>query len=141
MENVTSKLTTCLTVFAFAALATACASSTATPATPAPTGAASTPPATTAPPAAAPVAPSAPVPQTTTADAAEKELPEGKGKEILRASCTSCHDLREVTKFRGFYTRTQWRDIVVTMVEYGAPVAKSDVEVLADYLEQHLGKK
>lgn len=81
------------------------------------------------------------MPQTTTAAAAEQELPDGKGKQILVAACTGCHDLREVTKFRGFYSRTQWRDIVVTMVEYGAPVGKADIEVLADYLEQHLGKK
>jgi hypothetical protein len=138
---VTSKLTNCLAVLALSVLASACVSSTATPATPAPAAAAPAVPTTTAPATAAPVTPSAPVPQTTTAAAAEQELPEGKGKQILTASCTSCHDLREVTKFRGFYTRTQWRDIVVTMVEYGAPVAKTDVEVLADYLEQHLGKK
>ena len=69
-----------------------------------------------------------------------EELPDGRGKQILMASCTSCHDLREVTKFRGFYTRAQWRDIVVTMVEYGAAVEKNDVEVLADYLAEHLGR-
>ena len=56
------------------------------------------------------------------------------------ASCTVCHDLREVTKFRGYYNRAQWRDIVVTMVEYGAAVEKSDVEVLTDYLAQALGR-
>jgi glucose/arabinose dehydrogenase len=138
---VTSKLTTSLALLAFSALTSACASSTATPATPAATTAAPAPPATATPPATAPVTPSAPVPQTTTAAAAEQELPDGKGKQILTAACTGCHDLREVTKFRGFYTRAQWRDIVVTMVEYGAPVVKTDVEVLADYLEQHLGKK
>jgi hypothetical protein len=69
------------------------------------------------------------------------ELPEGRGKQILAAACTSCHDLREVTKFRGYYDRAQWRDIVVTMVEYGAPVEKNDVEVLADYLNEHLGRR
>jgi hypothetical protein len=26
------------------------------------------------------------------------------------------------------------------MVEYGAPVGNADVEVLSDYLEQHLGR-
>ena len=33
-----------------------------------------------------------------------------------------CHNLREVTKFSGFYGREQWRDIVLTMMDYGAPV-------------------
>lgn len=68
------------------------------------------------------------------------ELPDGDGKTILVAACTSCHDLGEVTKFRGYYERQQWRDIVVTMVEYGAPVEPPQIDVLADYLAQHLGK-
>jgi competence protein ComEA len=72
--------------------------------------------------------------------APEDELPEGEGKKILVSSCTSCHDLTEVTKFRGYYDRKQWRDIVVTMIDYGAPVNEKQVDVLADYLAQNLGK-
>jgi hypothetical protein len=30
---------------------------------------------------------------------------------------------------------------VVTMMEYGAPVDERQVDVLADYLAQHLGRK
>jgi competence protein ComEA len=71
----------------------------------------------------------------------EDELPEGEGKKILLSSCTSCHELTEVTKFRGYYNRTQWRDIVVTMKEYGAPVNEREVDVLTDYLVQHLGRQ
>ncbi len=56
-------------------------------------------------------------------------------------ACTACHGLREVTKFRGYYTRPQWRDIVLTMVDYGAPVNDKQVEVLTDYLTAELGKK
>ena len=70
-----------------------------------------------------------------------ERLPAGRGKEILQASCTTCHDLGEVTKFKGYYDRAQWRDIVVTMVEYGAVLEKNDVEVLSDYLVQHLGRR
>ena len=80
-------------------------------------------------------------PQPVSRTAEAQALPEAPGKRILEASCTSCHDLGEVTKFRGYYDRTQWRDIVVTMVEYGAKVEKNDVEVLSDYLVQHLGRK
>ena len=75
------------------------------------------------------------------AAAADDELPDGEGKKILLASCTSCHDLNEVTKLRGYYTRAQWRDVVVTMKEYGAAVDEKQVEILADYLGQNLGKK
>ena len=69
------------------------------------------------------------------------ELPDGDGKKILQSQCTSCHELSEVTKFRGYYDRKQWRDIVVTMVEYGADLKNAEIETLADYLAQHLGKQ
>jgi len=64
-----------------------------------------------------------------------------RGKKILLVSCTTCHDLSEVTKLRGYYTRAQWRDVVVTMKEYGAKVDDKQVEILTDYLTQTLGKK
>jgi cytochrome c5 len=69
------------------------------------------------------------------------ELPDGQGKKVLQASCTACHDLTEVTKFKGYYTSDDWRDIVKTMIEYGAVVKESDVDVLVDYLTSVLGKK
>jgi hypothetical protein len=75
------------------------------------------------------------------AAAPEDELPEGDGKTILKASCATCHELTEVTKFRGYFTRKQWHDIVVTMVEYGAVLKDGESEVLVDYLTEHLGKK
>jgi len=46
-----------------------------------------------------------------------------------------------VTKFRGYYNRQQWEDIVATMMGYGAKVTKEDVDVLADYLAQYLGRQ
>jgi hypothetical protein len=71
----------------------------------------------------------------------EDELPDGPGKKILQTSCTSCHELDEVTKFKGYYTRAQWRDVVETMVDYGAKLQPGEADVLADYLDQHLGKR
>jgi cytochrome c5 len=82
-----------------------------------------------------------PAPEATTTAAASDQLPEGAGRQILMSACVACHGLREVTKFRGFYTRPQWRDIVLTMVDYGAPVSEKDAEVLTDYLTANLGKK
>ena len=68
-------------------------------------------------------------------------LPEGEGKRILLTSCTTCHDLTEVTKLRGYYTRAQWRDLIVTMKEYGATVDDKQIDTLADYLGEAIGKK
>jgi hypothetical protein len=72
---------------------------------------------------------------------AADDLPDGDGKKILEKSCTTCHDLTEVTKLRGFYSRAQWRDVVVTMKEYGAAIDDKQVDVLTDYLAANLGKK
>lgn len=74
------------------------------------------------------------------AAAPEDDLPEGEGKKILLSSCTVCHELTEVTKFRGYYNRDQWHDIVVTMKEYGASIDDRQVDVLTDYLTTHLGR-
>jgi hypothetical protein len=67
-------------------------------------------------------------------------LPEGQGKQILNTFCIICHESTEITKFRGYYDRKQWRDVVVTMKEYGAPLNSEQIEALADYLELNLGK-
>ena len=89
-------------------------------------------------PAPAPTSPASTAPAVS---AASTELPDGAGKQILNRACVSCHNLTEVTKFRGFYTRAQWRDIVMTMVDYGAPVNDKDADVLVTCLTDHLGKK
>ena len=90
-----------------------------------------------APVAAAPT-PAAPAPAQAVAP---EQLPQGAGRQILMSACTSCHNLREVTKFNGFYGREQWRDIVLTMMDYGAPINAKEVEVLSDYLTSAFGKK
>ncbi len=91
--------------------------------------------------ASTPAPPVATTPPSAPATASAIELPAGEGRTILQTHCTWCHDLREVTKFSGFYDRRQWRDIVVTMAEYGAAVKDKDVEVLADYLNEHFGRR
>jgi hypothetical protein len=68
------------------------------------------------------------------------ELPEGAGKSILQAKCTTCHTLRELPKFRS-YNRAEWRNLVVTMRDYGAKVDEREIDVLADYLVEHFGTR
>jgi virginiamycin B lyase len=73
--------------------------------------------------------------------APEDDLPAGEGKTILQTACTSCHDLKEVTKFKGYYGLDEWRDIVRTMVEYGARLDDAQSKTLAEYLAKYLGPK
>jgi hypothetical protein len=80
-------------------------------------------------------------PSSSHAAAPGDELPDGAGKKVLLRACTTCHDLDEVTKFKGYYSRAQWKDIVVTMREYGASLEDGEVEPLAEYLFAAIGKK
>ena len=71
----------------------------------------------------------------------EEELPSGEGRAILLAACTSCHNLKEVTKFKGYYDLEAWRDIVKTMVAYGAKLDEAQSATLAEYLAKNFGQK
>jgi cytochrome c5 len=58
----------------------------------------------------------------------------GEGRKILDTKCTTCHSLDEVKKFRPFYEKKDWQDIVITMIKYGADVKESQIPVLVEYL-------
>jgi hypothetical protein len=79
-------------------------------------------------------------PATSQSSDPKDDLPDGEGKKLLETRCSSCHELTEVTKFRGYYDREQWRDIIATMVEYGAELQNPEADTLADYLAKHLGR-
>jgi hypothetical protein len=81
----------------------------------------------------------APTRESAPAFAAGVELPDGPGREILTASCLSCHELTALPLFATFYTRDDWHALVLTMKAHGAPVDGAQIEVLADYLAQHFG--
>ena len=73
-------------------------------------------------------------------DDTKVDLPDGDGKKILETACTTCHGLDEVVKFKGYNTKDEWRDVVVTMVKYGAELKEPDIETLVGYLGQHFSK-
>jgi cytochrome c5 len=68
------------------------------------------------------------------------ELPAGRGREILIASCLGCHELTTLPLFAQFYTRDSWRTLVLTMKEHGAAVDGAEIEVLTEYLARHFGR-
>jgi len=70
----------------------------------------------------------------------EDKLPEGEGRKILLAACSECHQVSEVTKFDGTYGRDEWRDLVKSMIVYGAQVTAEEEDILVDYLDTHFGK-
>jgi cytochrome c5 len=62
------------------------------------------------------------------------------GQVILNRACTVCHTLGEITKFKGYYGRDQWADVVRTMRADGASVQDSEVTPLVDYLFKTYGR-
>jgi hypothetical protein len=89
--------------------------------------------------AAAPVAIAAPA--SLPAQDAGIELPAGAGRGILLRDCLGCHDLGGLELFRGYYTRDDWRTLILTMASHGATINEADVETLADYLALHFGPR
>jgi cytochrome c5 len=73
--------------------------------------------------------------------AVQNDLPEGEGKSILQNSCTSCHGLAALDKFKGTYKAKDWSDLVNNMKAYGATISDSQVTTLVDYLAKNFGPK
>ena|SRR5215831_5028930 len=69
------------------------------------------------------------------------DLPDGPGKKVLESSCTNCHDLKELNKFKGIYKSKEWNELVMNMIGYGAKVPDDQVPVLVDYLAKNFGPK
>jgi virginiamycin B lyase len=61
-------------------------------------------------------------------------MPEGRGKPLVEALCSSCHALSVINNSLG-YTRDQWRELTGYMVNMSASPAQMN-EVL-DYLEKN----
>jgi cytochrome c5 len=62
------------------------------------------------------------------------------GQLILNRACTVCHNLSEITKFKGYYGKDQWADVVRTMRADGAQVQDGEVTALVEYLFKTYGK-
>ena len=68
-------------------------------------------------------------------------LKEGPGKEKAM-QCVACHSLDYIPMNSPFLDKAGWRASVNKMINvYGAPIAKEDVEIIAQYLAQNYGKE
>jgi cytochrome c5 len=61
-----------------------------------------------------------------------KAVPEGKGQDVFRISCMSCHDDTPITALKR--DRTGWTREVEKMINWGAYVPTGRKEELIDYL-------
>jgi uncharacterized protein YukJ len=71
------------------------------------------------------------------AAAADSNLPEGKGKDLVEDTCTECHSLRRI-KIQHL-DEQGWNNILREMVENGAAIDPEDKKTIVEYLAKNLG--
>lgn len=62
-------------------------------------------------------------------------LPEGEGREVLRYSCTICHDLGRVREHR--VSPEHWQETLFAMLNEGAYLTDEEFYTLLNYLSLH----
>lgn len=67
-----------------------------------------------------------------------QDLPDGDGKDVVVKACTSCHDADNFTSKK--HTKAEWKEVVDTMIAYGAEISDANVEVITTYLAKNYGK-
>ena len=69
------------------------------------------------------------------APALMRALPfQAEGQQLLEAKCTTCHDLGGVDEFRESYDEMSMRELIRTMVSYGAQLSEAEIDTLVTYL-------
>lgn len=71
------------------------------------------------------------------AAAADSDLPDGKGKDIVENTCTDCHSLERIKAQR--LDEDGWTAIMREMIETGASINPDDITVIVDYLTKNFG--
>jgi hypothetical protein len=71
--------------------------------------------------------------------AAWQDLPEGKGAELARERCVSCHEADLIVSQR--LSRQGWTREVEKMIRWGAVVNDAEKEPLVDYLFSNFGPR
>jgi competence ComEA-like helix-hairpin-helix protein len=71
------------------------------------------------------------------AAAADLELPEGKGKDVVESTCTECHSSERIKAQR--LDEEGWNAIVREMIENGAFINPNDLKIIVDYLTKNFG--
>ena len=76
----------------------------------------------------------------TSAQESKVMLKDGPGKDKAM-QCLACHSLDYIEMNSRFLDKAGWTASVNKMINvFGAPIAKQDVETIANYLAQHYGK-
>ncbi len=71
--------------------------------------------------------------------AAQQDLPEGKGVELARDKCVTCHEADLIVAQR--LSRQGWTREVEKMIRWGAVVSDAEKEILVDYFAAHFAPR
>jgi virginiamycin B lyase len=66
-------------------------------------------------------------------------LPEGQGKDVVKANCLKCHDAGRL--LTPGYTRDGWLDVISQMLNIGATLRTDQVPILANYLARNFPER
>jgi virginiamycin B lyase len=69
----------------------------------------------------------------------QTKLPPGKGDELVRSACSTCHSLNIVSN--SGHTRDGWETVLKMMANVGAPVPEDQSAALLDYLAKNFPEK
>jgi len=75
--------------------------------------------------------------QPSRVNAARQNLPEGKGVELARDKCVTCHEADLIVSQR--LTKQGWTREVEKMMRWGAKATDAEKEILIDYFSAHFG--
>jgi len=64
-------------------------------------------------------------------------LPQGEGVSLVREHCSSCHRPEILERAQGYDTKSEWRELIATMVALDEPRA----DLIARYLATHFRSK
>jgi virginiamycin B lyase len=68
-----------------------------------------------------------------------EELPEGKGKEMVAGTCTSCHTF--ASRVGAGYTAKGWRTVMRMMLNHGVPIPPDQLGTITEYLIENFPEK
>ena len=69
-----------------------------------------------------------------------EELPEGPNRELVRQTCTACHEIENLLRLSGA-DRDVWEHIIDEMVSNGLRVTPEERGIIVDYLVTYLGPR
>lgn len=69
----------------------------------------------------------------------DESLPDGPGREVFQTVCTECHEVARAAEKQ--WTRAQWKDKVLEMLQESPDVTEMEREQIVEYLSRSFAKK